>query len=293
MPEGNGLAKWGSLAVQGISAVGSAISNSRQNKKDRKHQREMYDRQRQDNIDDWHRNNEYNDPAAQMERLKNGGLSPHLIYGQSSGGAAGSASPIAKATEQSPHFRTNDFSGVANAGTTAINQYYDIQVKKAQTDNLKADNTVKLQEALLKAAQIQDTGAATKNKQAGTAKTATETEILNNIKQYSGDGAKAAVAKQQADIESTISDTNRKNNLHASNMEQAQLNNVKTRVGNKYTTAQIRKAIAEAGLKEQELELAKEGIHKGDPLWARMLKQNEEKIIAILNKMSKKKWSLF
>jgi hypothetical protein len=55
-----------------------------------------------ENVEFWNMQNAYNDPAAQMARLKNAGLNPNLIYGQSSGSAAGNAGAIA-ASKAAPY----------------------------------------------------------------------------------------------------------------------------------------------------------------------------------------------
>lgn len=50
----------------------------------------MYEKQLQANRENWRMMNEYNSPSAQMQRFKDAGLNPHLIYG--SGGNSGNAS---------------------------------------------------------------------------------------------------------------------------------------------------------------------------------------------------------
>lgn len=47
------------------------------------------------NIEFWNMQNRYNHPLAQIERLKEAGLNPNLIYGSSVAGATGSAGSIA------------------------------------------------------------------------------------------------------------------------------------------------------------------------------------------------------
>ena len=82
----------------GAQLISTAMSNAsvaRQNRKSRTFARGMYEKQRDDNIEFWRMQNSYNDPAQQMERLKNAGLNPALIYGQNAGGASGSAGSIA------------------------------------------------------------------------------------------------------------------------------------------------------------------------------------------------------
>jgi urease gamma subunit len=69
----------------------NAISQSGINKKTREWNEQMYNRQRQDALADWARTNEYNSPLAQMQRLREAGLNPHLVYG---GGANSVSAPI-------------------------------------------------------------------------------------------------------------------------------------------------------------------------------------------------------
>ena len=57
----------------------------------------MYDKQRTDALADWNRNNQYNSPSAQMQRFKDAGLSPHLIYGQTN-----TAPPVRSVTADTP-----------------------------------------------------------------------------------------------------------------------------------------------------------------------------------------------
>lgn len=124
----------------------NAWSTARQNRKSREWSEEMYERQKQDNIDFWNRSNEYNTPAKQMERYKQAGLNPALMYGQ---GSAGNASPISKTDIQSPQFKSPELGGMLNF----MNALYDLRIKGAQYDNLKADNTVKANTADLIAMQ--------------------------------------------------------------------------------------------------------------------------------------------
>ena len=57
-----------------VSSLANAAFTSGANKKSRQFAREMYGRQKDDNIAFWNMQNAYNDPAAQMQRLKNAGL---------------------------------------------------------------------------------------------------------------------------------------------------------------------------------------------------------------------------
>lgn len=66
--------------------AGSAINNYYNNRATTQSliaNADMYNRQRADSISDWKMQNEYNSPLAQMQRYKDAGLNPNLIYGQS------------------------------------------------------------------------------------------------------------------------------------------------------------------------------------------------------------------
>lgn len=54
----------------------------------------------QRSIQQWHMQNAYNTPEAQMARFKAGGLNPNLIYGQGTGGNASSPAPYQPADMQ-------------------------------------------------------------------------------------------------------------------------------------------------------------------------------------------------
>lgn len=96
------------------------------------------------NVKFWQMQNEYNDPSQQMSRLKAAGLNPHLIYGQNASGASGNAGSIAPAKAE-PYVMNNPMGSI---GAIA-----DMKNTEATTDNVKAQNNVIQQEALLKNAQ--------------------------------------------------------------------------------------------------------------------------------------------
>lgn len=98
----------------------------------------LYNRQRADNrqdaatayqrsIDMWNMNNAYNDPSAQMERLKQAGLNPNLVYG---GGATTTAS--APSAPQASSATPQRFQGVD--ALPVISAYMDVKMKQAQAD---------------------------------------------------------------------------------------------------------------------------------------------------------------
>lgn len=132
-----------SLLGQGINAFTQASVNRRE----REWNEHMYDRQRQDALDDWNRLNAYNAPLAQMERFKSAGLNPNLIYGH--GATAADASPV-RGTDvkswnpQAPRFDLGK----------AVTDYQDVSIQSATLDNMRLQADVLKKDSLYRDAQI-------------------------------------------------------------------------------------------------------------------------------------------
>lgn len=83
---------------------------------------ELADRQYGHNLDMWNRMNEYNAPVKQMERLKEAGLNPHLMYGQ---GNTGNASTMPQYQEQATDHRVTPLRPL-----DTLQQYQNLQMSK-------------------------------------------------------------------------------------------------------------------------------------------------------------------
>lgn len=88
--------------------------------------------------------NAYNAPTAQMQRLKQAGLNPHLVYG--SGSVTGNVTKkpqVHMATVQ------NELKDLALSKLTdTIGMYQDLRVKQAQINNIEAVTSVREQQAI-------------------------------------------------------------------------------------------------------------------------------------------------
>lgn len=145
---GTEIAAVAAPVVQGLS---SGLFANAQNKRIMRFQREQYDRQRQDSLSDWHMQNAYNDPAAQMQRLRDAGLNPNLMYGQ---GTVGNAeTPRQSTAHGNAGTALPDLSGIGQVALNAM-QMKQLQSNIARTDaetaNIEArtfdqnfDNSVK------------------------------------------------------------------------------------------------------------------------------------------------------
>lgn len=118
------------------------------------------------NIELWKMDNAYNHPSAQMARLREAGLNPNLVYGGGVSGASGQSSGPPPTAEKPP----------INIGNP-IAKYQAVKSTELQSDNLRAQNTVLQNDALLKSAQTLKTMAESNIK-------GTESNILSQTAQH-------------------------------------------------------------------------------------------------------------
>lgn len=249
----------GGLVVAGANLFGqgvNAFAQGRMNKKTRDFSREMYEKQKADNLAYWHMQNDYNSPQAMMSRFKEAGLNPNMIYGNAGNNSASnvhSATPPAW-SPRAPQF---DLS-------SPMSSYFDVAMKSAQLDNVKAINNKILMETKAIAAQ------------AGLR----ESE-LNFSQQFFGNragkmGYDAQKARQSTDLQellqnpdAVIGDNDNARSSIAYRMAYAKLQNLGI-------DTQIKQAISsgksiENLMKQLEYNLSKNGINAKDPTWIRAI----------------------
>ncbi|WNK13143.1 MAG: DNA pilot protein [Microvirus sp.] len=116
-------------AVPVVGGIAEGVYNGiQQGRANRQNQQNMMT-QRQWALDDWNRQNDYNSPAKQMQRYKDAGLNPNLIYGQSNTTAPVRTSDTAKIQPVQ--------SNVANSMVSGMLAMYDLNKTIAQTNLLK------------------------------------------------------------------------------------------------------------------------------------------------------------
>lgn len=137
MPEDQGiLGPINNLGQSLIQGTANAWMEGRRNKMQMAWAEKMYNRQRADAMSDWDRQNAYNSPFSQMERLKAAGLNPNLVYG--SGATAMSSQSIR--SSQAPAYNAEFSRPQVGTIGMSIDQYFNAQVKQIQIDNLRAQN---------------------------------------------------------------------------------------------------------------------------------------------------------
>lgn len=116
-----------------VAGAGSLLAQGLQNSANQANSNRTYEQ----DVEMWNRGNAYNAPVAQMARLKEAGLNPNLVYGN--GAVGNQAGTLPK--YQTPQVSYQGVEQVAQAVPSTISQYQDYQIRQAQLDNLKAQNT--------------------------------------------------------------------------------------------------------------------------------------------------------
>jgi hypothetical protein len=143
---------WLIPAVAGAVGLGLSSRQSKknrdlqsgQNTEDRNFQRQMYDLQRGDALADRAHYEEYNDPKNTIARMKNAGLAPQLLYGNSGPVGTTEMPRSATATGGSLPAPQVDYSGMKSS----LDSFSTILGQSAQLDNLRAQNDLYRQQSL-------------------------------------------------------------------------------------------------------------------------------------------------
>lgn len=92
----------------------------------------------------WNRQNQYNNPANQMQRLKDAGINPVLAYGKDIGGLTSGQMPKYNAPRIDYNAQPRNVVGV-------LSQFQDFTMKNAQIDNIKEQTKLTQEKSLTEA----------------------------------------------------------------------------------------------------------------------------------------------
>lgn len=159
-----------------------------------------YNRQRKDALADWQMQADYNSPKAQMQRLREAGLNPNLVYGN--GADAQMASPVRSSTINQTQYPVPkiDLGGVANG---AIETYMDVTMRQQQLDNLQKQGVLLDQQFKNMAAQEFKIYADTNKSVSQTAGQDIKNKYAPAIAEYSLEGMQTAIEKATAETDYT------------------------------------------------------------------------------------------
>lgn len=251
--------------IGGALGIGSSLISGNANRRaqDTANARnlEMMNLQNQHQKEFWQMQNAYNHPSEQMKRLREAGLNPNMVMGKG-GMTTGNASPLnaAKAPEMGAKNALQDL-GASFSNMASI----------AQTDNLRAQNQVIQEEALLKSMEQQKV-------LASTARTKQQTAQADEAWKYNLEAYKL---KNQKTIES-IEGSRLSNQLKAGLMKP-----IIQKTLEEANNARKRGDLLEYQKRIDKLnsDLAQYGIRPSDSIWTRLLIGNKDLMMDLLGKV--------
>lgn len=145
-----GLLDFIPVVGQVASSIGNAVSTNKTNKTNmainqmnNEFNAAEAEKARQFQLDMWNRTNEYNSASAQRSRLEEAGLNPYLMMNGGSAGTAQSAGSSTPASAASPlSMQRQDFSGVGNILSSALQVSNQSKLTDAQVQNLQGQKSL-------------------------------------------------------------------------------------------------------------------------------------------------------
>lgn len=231
----------------------------------------LWDQQNDYNQRLWNQENAYNSPMAQMQRFKEAGLNPNLIYGQSNMGGS-----MATANLESTEYRSSKIDSHAPQQwqprapqfdlQDGVMAYLNFRQMSAQTNNLEQQNKVLEEEAFNKQIQgirlLQDVN-----------KADFDQGISRELRDNTIEMANQQARKLKVENDLALNRDQREAAMNASNLQEA-LKRMKLLDG-QLTSQQIDQQLKKADLelKELDLNLKQMGIQPGDNIFFRVLGQ--------------------
>lgn len=248
-------------------------------KRNRKDREADYQQQKADNREMWNAQNQYNSPEQQMNRLRQAGLNPNLVYGK---GADNTAQAI-NTSKKDPSTMVNS---KIEGGSNLLMQAAQIKNIKANTDNLYSQNAVLAQEALLKTANIANVGSLTSNnkfdlqqRQALNESVIQQAKLNLQKTQSDMDVNQGNLAVNQGNlaVNQANSAINRSNS--AQQIAESKVRAAKTDEERKNAIATRNILQNENKVREFEAKLAQMNLSKNDPLAARVMVKLAEQAV--------------
>ena len=178
------------LAAAGLTAgaglLGSALSSLSQRDSNKANMK-LAEYQFEKNKEMWNAQNEYNHPLEQMNRLKDAGLNPNLVYGH---GAVGNTSSPAPKYE-APSMKA--YTGFGDDFRNSMVSAYNVKNMVAQNENLRSQNEA-----------IEAMAAMTKEKAAGQALQNKILALDHGIKESTYDSTINRMKMQEEELRQSI-----------------------------------------------------------------------------------------
>lgn len=138
------------LIAGGSALIGqgaNAFSQGSMNRKTREWNEKMYDRQQQDALANWERQNSYNSPEQQMARLTKAGLNPNLVYGNGTVANNASAPDTPHAMPYKPEAPNFNLPQIFDSFFNVQSQAQRLSNERQIGNNLALDALIKTEDA--------------------------------------------------------------------------------------------------------------------------------------------------
>lgn len=258
-----------SIINAGASIAGSIIG-SRANAKAQQSANEANMRlaryQFETNKQMWQAQNEYNTPMAQMQRLKDAGLNPALVYG--SGANVGNASGAPQ--YEAPHISA--YTGYGDFGASAAaSAFLASQLTAAQVRNVVEQNKLLKQDQVAKALQIMRDNLRYQGEHQDYYYDRSDRQLTHRLTDL-------AVVQAEQDYDASLVDYQRK-------IAEAEIAKVRQRMSDveyQRVVQQLRLDMANADIREHESrDYETLGIRPSDPMWSRVLSNALLKVVGL------------
>lgn len=120
----------GSSIISGVGGLLGSVLGFKSNKDTNEGNMELAKYQYEKNLEMWNRNNEYNTPANQVQRMKDAGLNPALMYGSGS---------VANTSTSMPEYKAPTLQAYTDFGSLGLDKIAQIPMQQAQIRNLDAN----------------------------------------------------------------------------------------------------------------------------------------------------------
>lgn len=127
------------LAMKGLTSLAGGLFGLSEQDKQFEYSKELAKYQNDLNVENWKMQNEYNLPRNQMQRLREAGLNPNLVYGSGASTTASSVPGVQRLNNPAQL----DWSRILSPAGDAISTFLDNQAKVAEIEN-KEQSTANL-----------------------------------------------------------------------------------------------------------------------------------------------------
>lgn len=148
---------WPAIAIAAGAALNAASNNRNVNKQidaarreaelARNHNLYTMHLQNKYNVDFWNKNNQYNLPSNQVQRLRDAGLNPDLMYENGTSGLVSMGAPQSASSHASPVADTSAYSNMRSPLGEVLNSLKESQMLEAQKKLIDAQTKKTLADA--------------------------------------------------------------------------------------------------------------------------------------------------